>query len=118
MPKMPIDLGRSMKEMSEPMCPSKDEPHYPSLYLEWDSDYDLPDSGTMTVKFKKVSESNSKDRDGKKRQNVSLDIMSIESVKGGKPSEKKDDENPGDHLDKLKDEVEKENAEKESDEDY
>jgi len=115
---MPIDLGISMKEMSEPAMPSKDGPHYPSLYLEWNNDYDLPDSGTMTVKFKKVSESNSKDRDGKKRQNVTLDIISIESVKGGKPAEKKGDEDSGDHLDKLKDEVEKENSEKESDEDY
>jgi len=118
MPKMPIDLGLSMKGMSEPAMPSKDEPHYPSLYLEWNNDYDLPDSGTMVVKFKKVSESNSKDRDGKKRQNVTLDIMSIESVKGGKSAEKKDDEDSGDRLDRLKDEVEKENAGKDSDGDY
>lgn len=109
MPKFPINLGKSMDSMSEPAMPSKDAEHFPSLYLEWDSDYELPKSGTMTVKFKRASQSNSEDRDGKTRQNVTLDITSIESVSGGKEKSKSDeDEDRGSHLDKLKKEVESE----------
>ena len=108
MPEFPIKLGRSMKDsMPEPMD-SKDT-HYPSLYLDWDGDYDLPKSGTMTVKFKKVSESNH-ERDNKKTQSVTLDIISIDSVKGGKDESKEEDR--GDALDKLKKEVESENEDK------
>lgn len=109
MPDFPIKLGRSMKE-AMPDMPKTDDTHYPSLYLDWDNDYDLPKSGTMTVKFKKVSESNSERSDGKKHQSVTLDILSIDSVKGNKDAS--DEESPGDHLDKLKQEVESENEDK------
>ena len=98
--------------MSMPEKASEGEKHYLSLYLDWESDYDLPDSGTITVKFRKVSENKSKNRDGKKSFSVSLDILEITAV-SGKKSEAKD-EDPGDHLDKLKKEVE---SEKEYDED-
>jgi len=81
-----------------------DEMHYPSIYLEWDDKYDLPDSGTMVIKFKKNSETNRKTKD-KETQEVSLDILEITSVKGGGPKEEK---STGDHLDKLRKEVEAE----------
>ncbi len=113
MPKLPIDLGRKMSE--GPMAvesPKSDEKHYPSLYLDWENDYDLPDSGTMTVKFKKVSENKSKNRDGKKSFSVTLEVMEITDVKG-KKAKGDDDVDPGDHLDKLKKEVEDENSDDE-----
>lgn len=74
------------------------EKYYPSLYLTWDSEYDLPDSGTMTVKFEKKSESTTK-RDGDKSQSVELEIKSIESVEEGAPEEK--EEGRGEALDKI-----------------
>lgn len=85
------------------------EKHYPSLYLDWDSKYDLPDSGTMVIKFNKTSESNSKGKDKKPHQSVTLEITSIESVKGGASKAKSSSaDDTGAALDKLKDEVESE----------
>lgn len=103
MPDMPIDLGKSYPLESALPSSSKDEKHYPSLYLEWNSDYDLPESGTMTVKFKKTSETNTK-REDEMHQTVNLDILSIESVKGGKSETPEED--AGDVLDKLRQESE------------
>lgn len=108
MAKLPINLKRS--DMCEPCSPmmTSDREHYPSLHLEWDDSYDLPDSGEMTVKFRKVSETNSK-HGGKSRQSVTLDILSIEDVKKGKskPSDDedegydKDEESSSDRLDRM-----------------
>jgi hypothetical protein len=56
MPEYPIKLGKKMggpEVASMPMHDMKDEPFYPTLHLDWDSKYDLPDSGTMTVRFRK-----------------------------------------------------------------
>lgn len=117
MPEYPIDLGRSMKDaMPEMQTSPGGEKHYPSLYLDWDSDYKLPDSGTMVVKFNKTSESNSKSKGAKPRQSVTLEITSIESVKGGKSKPASEDEDTSSALDRLKKEVESK-AEDES-EDY
>lgn len=105
--KYPIGLGKTMSSPSVAgLSPSKDEPYYPSIHLEWDEPYDLPDSGTMTVKFSKSHESTSK-RKGEKQghQSVTLDITSIESVEPAE-GEGTDEEAPGDVLDRLKGEVE------------
>lgn len=99
----PIDLAKTMDSPSLAASPTSKEPYYPTLHLEWDESYDLPDSGTMTVKFKKVNESNSKGKNGS-HQSVSLDITSIEDVE---PDDSADtEETPGDALDRLKNEVE------------
>ena len=101
--------------MPSPMSTKSDEKFYPSLHLDWDDDYKLPESGTMTIKFTKTSESNSKNRDGKKRQSVSLDITSIENV-SGKKSESKDEDDGGEALDKhMKDAKKKEDESEEED---
>lgn len=107
MPKLPINLKRS--DMCEPCSPmSMDREHYPSLHMEWDDSYNLPDSGEMTVKFRKVSETNSK-HGGKSRQSVTLDIISIEDVKKGKAKASDDEdedydekeESSSDRLDRM-----------------
>lgn len=100
----PIKLGKKMSLPEMPVSsPSshKDEVHYPSLYLEWDHDYELPDSGHMHVRFKKVSQTDRKTDQGMK-QSVELDITEITDVESDKSEEK---ENPGDTLDKYKEEV-------------
>ena len=104
MPKFPIDLGRKMSEMSEPAVPSEPHKSYPMLYLDWDDTYDLPDSGEILLKFKKTSESTSKDKRGE-HQSVTLEIREICAVKSGKKTAKDEDEDGGKALDKLRDEV-------------
>lgn len=101
--------------MSEMASPSHSEKHYPSLYLDWDSDYKFPESGTMVIKFNKSSENNRKNKGGKTHQSVTLEVTSIEKVSGGKAKPSKE-EDTGDHLDRLKKEVESEKEE--SDEGY
>lgn len=106
--KYPIDLGRSMPSLDSlptgsPAAPS--DKHYPTLFLEWEEDYELPESGKMTVKFKKNSETNTKvGKDKQAIQRVELEITSIESVSAGK---KDKEESSGDALDKLKKKVTK-----------
>lgn len=105
MPDYPIDLGKKMSDspMEMPMTSKEDKnkKYYPSLYLTWDSDYELPDSGEMTVKFKKNSETTRKTPDGEKSQDVSLDILSIESVEEGEEPDETGEEDRGDALDKI-----------------
>lgn len=102
-PEYPIDLAKKMGELdgTMPMGKHKDETVYPSLYLEWEQPYNFPDSGTMTVKFKKRSEENRKHGD-KTMQRVELDITEITDTVAGKENRKeKDEESTGDVLDKA-----------------
>jgi hypothetical protein len=78
--KMPMDLGYKMDGPSKASMPDK---MYPSLHLEWPTEYDLPDSGEMTVTFRKTHESKSKGQGGKPRYTVDLEIRSIDSVEEG-----------------------------------
>lgn len=100
----PVSLEKPLKDMDGPaMMPHNMDKVCPSLYLEWPGDYDLPQSGELTVRFRKRSETNKMDDDGDvKRQMVELDITDILGVKADK-SEKK--ENPGDSLDKYREEA-------------
>lgn len=102
MPNYPIKLGHKMSSPAMPTSPSppsEDQMYYPCLYLEWDKSYDLPDEGTMTVRFKKKAESTST-RNGETRQTVELDITAIEDVEG--EMTKKDSEPSGDLLDRVR----------------
>lgn len=109
--KMPLDLARKMpgqtdiKGLSIETSPTDNSPVYPTLFLEWDKKYDMPESGTMTVKFVRKSENTRKQKDGKVHQTVELDITSIEDVEAGERAE--DDETPtGEVLDKMAEEYE------------
>jgi len=77
------------------------ELHYPSLYLEWEDDYELPESGTLTVTFKRRSETNRKDAKGKTSQSVELEILSIEDVEKGKVEKKSARKESEEAIDKL-----------------
>lgn len=110
--KYPIDLGRKMDNglIAAPQSLDTSEKHYPSLFLEWDDDYELPKSGTMIVTFEKSSETNS-ETNGKTRQTVTLDIKEIKSVVGESKDEG-DEECTDCALDRLKDEADKKSATK------
>lgn len=118
MPKYPIKLGRKMgacPSVSEPA--KKGEKYYPSLYLDWEEKYDLPDSGTMTIKFRKTSETNTARPGEKEKQSVSLDILEILDTKAGKSKEDSEDETEeesgGEVLDRYRKEVESKKEEEE-----
>ena len=82
------------------MAPMSNEMHYPCLYLEWDDDYKLPDSGMMVVRFKKRSQTDRRTPEGMK-QTVELDITEIKDVEADK-SEPKEDR--GSIMDRYRDE--------------
>ena len=101
--------------MPSPVSPADSEApekYYPSLHIDGDAkDLDqLPDSGEMTVKFKKTSHT-TRTANGKSTATVGLDILSIEDVESGE-DEASEEEEPGDALDKAKAEVEAEGEEK------
>lgn len=75
----PIDLGKSMDLGPTEAAKEPTKEYYPSLYLDWDSDYQLPDEGEMTVHFKKRSQTTRKEKD-KTKQTVELDIVEILDV--------------------------------------
>jgi hypothetical protein len=71
----------------EPCCVSSDSQtprkYYPNFHYEGENDIDLPEEGTMTIKFKRTSREE-RDRDGKKRYSYSVDVLGIDKVDGAK----------------------------------
>lgn len=108
MPEYPIDLGRKMDfgPISANSQSEKSEKHFPSIFLEWDTDYELPKNGTMIVTFDRVSQTDTVDKDGKSRQTVTLEFKEIKSVVGESPDEG-DEECTDCALDRLKEEADK-----------
>jgi hypothetical protein len=102
--KMPIDLGKPMggpMSKPEPMSVNTKEKYYPCLYLDWDDEYDLPESGVMEVRFVKKSETTRTNSEGKS-QSVELEIREILDVE----AEADEEEEPaGDVLDKYRKET-------------
>lgn len=89
----PIDLGKKMSMPEVAPSPSKesdDKMYYPTLYLEWDKDYEMPDSGMMVVRFKKCSQTDRTTEDGT-HQSVELEIQKIMEVEPDKEEEEKED---------------------------
>lgn len=108
MPESPDVAVIKSSESSE--SPESDEMMmYPSLYLEWEKPYNLPDEGTMTVRFKKTRSSEDKKND---RYTEDVDVIEILSVKGSGKSDKKSSmDEASDALDKIRDEVKEESEE-------
>ena len=75
-----------MPEKSEALpAPASDspQPYYPSLYLDNHPDLsELPDEGHATIKYKVNNRTISKDKDGKKRHSVSLEVHNIDPHRG------------------------------------
>ena len=109
--KMPMDLGYKM-DMG-PSSASMDKKMYPNLHLEWPTDYNLPESGELTVKFVKTGENKSKGPNGKARYTVDLEIKAITAVEESEVEEEEKEESGSDALDRhMKDKM------SESDEGY
>lgn len=103
MMKMPMDLGYKMDMGPSPV--SMDKKMYPTLHLEWPTDYDLPEAGELTVKFVKTGENKSKGPNGKPRYTVDLEIKSIESVEEGEEEGETEEESGSEALDRHAKEV-------------
>lgn len=76
---MNIDLGKSMEAGPSVPAPEKDskKTYYPTLYIDGSEALKaLPESGTMTVAFKRCSQTVA-DRGGETCCSVSLDITKI-----------------------------------------
>lgn len=58
---------------------------YPSLYFTCDKDYEIPDEGTATIKFRKVEDSeNTRDpEDPKYRYELEVHSIEVEGMKEG-----------------------------------
>lgn len=115
--KYPLDLGKPIESPSlagSPVDSPKGSPekYYPGVSLEWEQPYDFPESGTMTVAFKRTSETNSKRPDGKTSQRVELDLTSIKNVEADDAADDSDEESTGDRLDKAKNALEKKSKRK------
>lgn len=93
MPETPINLGR--KWDSSCCCPSpakdmEESVHYPSLYIETGEALELPENGTMTVKFQVTRREES--GTDKKRYCVNVDVIQITDVKAGAKKKEKSGE--------------------------
>lgn len=107
MEKFPIKLGRKMPGMSMPAnVPHTDEEmFYPTLYLEWDKPYELPESGEMTIRFRSTRNAHDK-KNGKFTED--LEVLEIVGVKAKKADKKSDYDESAESIDKLRDESESE----------
>lgn len=104
MDKYPIDLRR--KSSPEPLYNphSNGDKYCPSVYLSGDEALKLPDSGIITFRFKRNSQTET-NRDGKTSYDVSLDLKEILAVKADKKAEADEELSAGEALDKLREEV-------------
>lgn len=92
-----IDLGVNPKEqygdiggmglMIQPESgPSDSQKSYPSFRYSGPEELDLPDEGTMEVKFKKVSETSSTRPSGKRWYECCIEVQCICEVESDEPN--------------------------------
>lgn len=75
---MKIDLGMSYNgEGPEPM----EEKHFPSFHYEGPEHLDIPKDGIMTIRYHK-SRSEESEHEGKMTYRCTIEVLSIEKVKG------------------------------------
>ena len=104
--KLNIDLGESNGVEVAP--PSRGEKYYPSLHVSGKKELDIPKEGLMTIRYKKVSSSESESEDNGPRYSCTIKIHEIVSADGEEveaPTKKNSESE--DALDKLMDEKKK-----------
>lgn len=105
MPKLPIDLGMSYgSENAIPMSAPEPSPekYYPGTRLEFKGDYELPDEGEITLRYRVTRSTEEKKTD---KCFEEIDFLEIVAVKGLKDSSK-DEDYAGDEIDRLRAELE------------
>lgn len=107
-----IDLALPSYGQGEPCCVSSTDAnrkYYPNFHYEGEKDIELPESGTMVVKFKRTSREES-DRNGKTRYSYSVDVVGIDSINGDDadlPDNPKSKDEASSALDKIVAELKK-----------
>jgi|SRR6185295_8044424 len=102
---LPINLKiEGYGGLSVPESPDADR--YPVLHFHGDEELDLPQDGTMTVKFHVKRETSEVDRKtGQHHYDCDIEILSIEKVKSDEAvAPAKSGSEAADALDKLRDE--------------
>lgn len=79
---MELDLSQSSDSYTDntPAMPAEREPSYPCLYLTCDGVENLPDSGTMKIKYR-VKGRSMKEMKGKTSHSIDLELLSIKAPK-------------------------------------
>ena len=105
--KLELDYGYP-KNPSPLAVASAEEEKFPILRYEGPADLDLPQDGTMTVKYHVKRETSEVDRKtGKHHYCCDIEILSIEKVKGESVAPARSGSEAGDALDRLKEELER-----------
>lgn len=95
---MNIDLGKKSEGCCPAPCSPSNSVYYPSLYLEGSAELkDIPESGEITVRFKRNS-LRVDTRDDKKRYCVELEVRAVTGVKAGDAEKEKSGEAALDEL--------------------
>ena len=96
------DLGGPLSSLPD----KKGDDVYPSFHYSGPKELDLPDSGEMTICFKKSSETSKVRRDGSHWYECCIEVQSIKDVDDDEPeSPTRRDTSAGDALDKIRDTV-------------
>lgn len=79
-----ISLAREYdNELGSPvMAQTERGPDYPTFTYSGSKELDLPDEGEMTIKFRKVSETSSVNKDNKHYYECRIEVQSICDVEG------------------------------------
>jgi len=90
MEKLPVNLklnyGYPSNSYPSTGSNSSEEAQFPTLHYEGSDDLDLPQDGTMTVRYHVKRETNEVDRKtGKHHYCCDIEILSIEKIKGEDP---------------------------------
>lgn len=72
-----IDLGTTHSKLMEAMPMQDSGTTYPRFHYSGPKELDLPDEGEMTIKFRKVSETESKREDGSEWYECSIEVRCI-----------------------------------------
>jgi|SRR6185436_7575392 len=101
---MKIDLKQKPMEPSE--SPMEKDGYYPSFSFETSEDHELPESGTMTIEYKKTS-STEEESDGKTRYRCTIQPRAILGAKAGKgdSTEENEDNEEGEETEETETET-------------
>jgi len=103
--KLNIKLG----EKGGPELPSTSETYYPSLHINGKKELDIPKEGLMTVRYKKVSSSESENEKSGPRYSCTIEVHEIVSAESDEvESPTKRNRESEDALDALVEEKHKE----------
>jgi hypothetical protein len=101
--KLPIDLTKN-HDMEPPCCMKDSVPGGPTVHFHWDEEYDFPDEGEMTVKFKVIRREEEVQRE---KYTEVVELIEITKVKASKvPAPARSLDESSDALDKLRAESE------------